>query len=450
MDETIVAISTPPGEGGVGMVRLSGPDSIRIGCILFRSHTPLGKRIRHVEYGRIYAAGREIDTGLAWVLESAHSYTGEDTVEISCHGSSLILEMVVNAAITEGAILATPGEFTRRAFLNGNLDLLQAEAVIDLIQANNESGLEDAYGLAGGRLSKDVRQLKDGLVRALARIEVGLDFSEEDIDFASRQGISERLQATLDHALSLYNTFEAGRRRQQGYLIALAGQPNVGKSTLLNCLLGEDRAIVTDIPGTTRDLVEGKTIWAGKSIRIVDTAGMRESDDPIESEGIKRARKIVSEADLVMVVVDTSTGYRDIDSWISDIVDIGRCLLVQNKIDLSGYETRPHFQTSYKSVVEISALTSYGRENLIKKALDSLPVDLAADGVVLTRQRHYECMRCMIGSTQDALRLLASGEPDECIAAELQTALLSLGQLLGESVDDDVLNSIFSEFCIGK
>ena len=177
---------------------------------------------------------------------------------------------------------------------------------------------------------------------------------------------------------------------------------------------------------------------------------MRESDDPIESEGIKRARKIVSEADLVMVVVDTSTGYRDIDSWISDIVDIGRCLLVQNKIDLSGYETRPHFQTSYKSVVEISALTSYGRENLIKKALDSLPVDLAADGVVLTRQRHYECMRCMIGSTQDALRLLASGEPDECIAAELQTALLSLGQLLGESVDDDVLNSIFSEFCIGK
>jgi len=450
MEETIVAISTPPGEGGVGIVRLSGSDAIRIGRILFRAHSPLGKRIRHVEYGKVYARNREIDTGLAWFLEAAHSYTGEDTVEISCHGSSLILEMVVEAAISTGARLAAPGEFTRRAFLNGNIDLLQAEAVIDLIQANNECGLEDAYGLAGGRLSKDVSLLKSGLVRALARVEVGLDFSEEDIDPTSRQDISDRLQTTIDHALSIYNTFEAGRRRQQGYLIVLAGQPNVGKSTLLNSLLGEDRAIVTEIPGTTRDLIEGKTIWGGKSIRIVDTAGMRDSADPIENEGIKRARKVVSEADIVMVVVDSSTGNEDIEFWLSDIVDSERCILVLNKVDLPHSDMRLHTKMSYGAVVEISALTGFGRENLINKVLETLPIDQAVDGVILSRQRHYDCLRRMIDFTQAALLQLSSGEPDECIAAELQEALLCLGQLLGENVGEDVLNSIFSEFCIGK
>ncbi len=450
MEETIVAISTPPGEGGVGMVRLSGPEAIRIGRLLFHSNISLGKRIRHVEYGRIFAESREIDTGLAWVLEANSSYTGEDTVEISCHGSSLILEMVVNAAIKEGARLATPGEFTRRAFLNGNLDLLQAEAVIDLIQANNESSLEDAYGLAGGRLSTEVKELKRGLVLALARVEVGLDFSEEDIDPMSRRDISERLKITLNHAIGLYNTFEAGRRRQQGYLFVLAGQPNVRKSTLLNSLLGEDRAIVTEIPGTTRDLIEGKTIWAGKSIRIIDTAGMRDSTDPIESEGIRRARRVVSEADLVMVVVDSSTGYDGLDRWLSDIVNTRRCLLVCNKVDLPRSSPPPSIKTPFNSVVEISALTGFGKSELIEKALKLLPSDQTADGVVLTRQRHYECMRNMIDNTQQALGLLERGEPDECIAAELQEALLSLGRLLGESTEEDVLDAIFSEFCIGK
>ena len=450
MEETIVAISTPPGEGGVGMVRLSGSEAISIGRVLFHSKTPLGKRIRHVEYGQIFADGREVDTGLAWVLEATRSYTGEDTVEISCHGSSLILEMVVNAAIKEGARLATAGEFTRRAFLNGNLDLLQAEAVIDLIQANNESGVEDAYGLAGGRLSAEVNGLKEGLVQALARVEVGLDFSEEDIDPLSRRDIANRLQTTLDRAQGLYNTFEAGRRRQQGYLVVLAGEHNVGKSTLLNSLLGEDRAIVTEIPGTTRDLIEGKTIWAGKSIRIIDTAGMRASEDPIESEGIRRARRVVSEADLVMIVVDASTEGENLDSWFLDSIDPKRCLLVCNKIDLPQASTRFSSEIPFSYIVEISALTGLGTSELVEKALNLLPSDYRADGVVLTRQRHCECMQNMVGCTQRAIDLLGQGEPDECIAAELQDALLCLGQLLGENVSEDVLNAIFSEFCIGK
>jgi tRNA modification GTPase len=358
--------------------------------------------------------------------------------------------MVVNAAIKEGARLATAGEFTRRAFLNGNLDLLQAEAVIDLIQANNESGVEDAYGLAGGRLSAEVNGLKEGLVQALARVEVGLDFSEEDIDPLSRRDIANRLQTTLDRAQGLYNTFEAGRRRQQGYLVVLAGEPNVGKSTLLNSLLGEDRAIVTEIPGTTRDLIEGKTIWAGKSIRIIDTAGMRASEDPIESEGIRRARRVVSEADLVMIVVDASTGGENLDSWFLDSIDPKRCLLVCNKIDLPQASTRFSSEIPFSSIVEISALTGLGTSELVEKALNLLPSDYRADGVVLTRQRHCECMQNMVGCTQRAIDLLGQGEPDECIAAELQDALLCLGQLLGENVSEDVLNAIFSEFCIGK
>ena len=301
-----MAISTSRGEGGLGIVRLSGPGAIQIGRRVFRSTPPLGERIRHIEYGRVVDGNREIDTGLAWALKAPNSYTGEDTIEISCHGSSLVLETLVQVSVANGAVPASQGEFTRRAFLNGRLDLLQAEAVVDLIQAGNKFDLENAYGHTRGRLSNLVRQLKSRLIRSLSLLEVGLDFSDEDVDEVCRQQILDEIHKAIESGRQLSDTFEGSRRRQDGLLVVLAGRPNVGKSTLLNSLLGEEKAIVTPIPGTTRDLVEGRTTWAGETVRVLDTAGLRVGGGLVEKEGIRRTRESIANADLVLAILDAS------------------------------------------------------------------------------------------------------------------------------------------------
>ena len=449
MEETIVAISTPPGEGGIGVIRLSGSQAIPIAQHIFRSRVSLGQRVRYAEYGSIYVEGREIDTGLASVFTAPNSYTGEDTVEISCHGSRLILEMVVNEATRRGARSAAPGEFTRRAFLNGKLDLVQAEAVVDLIQASSEKGLEDAFSLAGGRLSREIRRLKNLLLKVLALVEVGLDFSEEDIDPISREQVQDVLGEVLLKASELTETFTAGQRRLDGFLIALVGKPNVGKSTLLNCLLGEDRAIVTDIPGTTRDLVEGQTTWGGQKIRLVDTAGLRNSDDPVENEGIKRAHRIASEADAVLFIVDSTEKDYTEELRMFDSLGLEKSIVVFNKVDRCEEVEKGSFSSSEISV-EISALTGAGRSEVIDSVLSFLPQSGVQEGLVLTRQRHYECLCSMVRNVETAKQLIALGEPDECTAHELHEAHKSLGAMLGEDTREELLDSIFADFCIGK
>ena len=449
MEETIVAISTPPGEGGIGVIRLSGSQAISIAQQIFLSKVPLGQRVRYIEYGLVCAKGREIDTGLACVFIAPHSYTGEDTVEISCHGSRLILEMVVNEAIKKGARSAEPGEFTRRAFLNGKLDLVQAEAVVDLIQASSEQSLEDAYSLAGGRLSKEVQQLKVSLVKVLALIEVGLDFSEEDIDPISREQVQNILANVLSRAGKLLETFTVSQRRLDGFLIALVGKPNAGKSTLLNCLLGEERAIVTDIPGTTRDLVEGTSIWGGQKVRLVDTAGLRDSNDTIELEGIKRARKVVTEADVVLFVVDSTEKDLNEEKQMYDALGTDKVIVVFNKVDQCAKVKKAPF--SYNEIsVEISALTGAGRSKLIDLTSSFFPKNGSQEGLVLTRQRHFECLSSMATNVKTAKRLIESGEPDECAAQELHEAHKSLGAMLGEDIREELLDFIFADFCIGK
>ncbi len=449
MEETIVAISTPPGEGGIGVIRLSGSQAISIAQHIFRSKVPLGRRIRHIEYGTVYAKDREIDTGLASVFIAPHSYTGEDTVEISCHGSRLVLEMVVNEAIKRGARSAAPGEFTRRAFLNGKLDLVQAEAVVDLIQASSEQSLEDAYSLAGGRLSKEVQQLKNSLLKVLALIEVGLDFSEEDIDPVSRQQVQAILAKVLYRAEELLETFTLSKRRLDGFLIALVGKPNAGKSTLLNSLLGEDRAIVTDVPGTTRDLVEGISIWGGQKVRLVDTAGLRDSNDPIESEGIKRARKITTEADVVLFIIDSTEKDLTEERQMYDALDTDKGIVVFNKVDQCAKVKKVPFSNGEVSV-EISALTGAGCSELIDLARSFFPKNGPQEGLLLTRQRHFECLKSMATNVKTAKQLIKSGEPDECVAQELHEAHKSLGTMLGEDIREELLDSIFADFCIGK
>ncbi|MYC73868.1 MAG: tRNA uridine-5-carboxymethylaminomethyl(34) synthesis GTPase MnmE [Gemmatimonadetes bacterium] len=449
--DTVVAISTPRGEGGIGIVRLSGPEALSLGQQIFRSHPPLGERVRYVEYGRIWAGGRAIDTGVAWVFAAPHSYTGEDTVEISCHGSMVVLESVVEEALRLGAVAAAPGEFTRRAFLNGRLDLLEAEAVIDLIQASSKAHLDNAYGLASGRLSKMVRELKGQLVKMLSLLEIGLDFSDEDIASIERQEIQVALREVVESSLRLAETFEGTRRRQEGYLVVLIGRPNVGKSTLLNVLLGEDRAIVTPLPGTTRDLVEGRTTWAGETIRLVDTAGIRQSHNLIEKEGIERASQAIGEADVVLAVFDSSTESHEDDMAVLDLLPSDKKSIgVFNKIDLPGADIRSKVEARVSVSVEISALREFGIEKLKREVTAQLPHGAEVDGIGITRQRHQDCLLRVAKSGAIAEELLKSGQPDECVVAELQDALNALGEILGEAIEEEVLDSIFSQFCIGK
>ena len=408
-------------------------------------------RVRYVEYGRIWAGGRAIDTGVAWVFAAPHSYTGEDTVEISCHGSMVVLESVVEEALLLGAVAAPPGEFTRRAFLNGRLDLLEAEAVIDLIQTSSKAHLDNAYGLASGRLSKMVRELKNQLVKMLSLLEIGLDFSDEDIDSIGRQEIKTALREVVESSLRLAETFEGTRRRQEGYLVVLVGRPNVGKSTLLNALLGEDRAIVTPVPGTTRDLVEGRTTWAGETIRLVDTAGIRQSHNPIEKEGIERASRAIEEADVVLAVFDSSTASCEDDMAVLDqLPSDKKSIAVFNKIDLPGTSTRSKIESRTSVSIEISALRNHGIEELKREVTAQLPHRAEIDGIGITRQRHQDCLLRVAKSGTVAEELLSSSQPDECVVAELQDALSALGEMLGETVEEEVLDSIFSQFCIGK
>lgn len=448
--DTVVAISTPRGKGGIGIVRLSGPAALSISQQVFRSRRPLGERVRYVEYGRIWAGGRAIDTGVAWCFAAPHSYTGEDTVEISCHGSMVVLESVVKEVLRLGAVAAAPGEFTRRAFLNGRLDLLEAEAVIDLIQASSKAHLDNAYGLASGRLSKMVKELKGQLVKMLSLLEIGLDFSDEDIDIG-RQEIQAALSEVVESSLRLAETFEGTRRRQEGYLVVLIGRPNVGKSTLLNVLLGEDRAIVTPLPGTTRDLVEGRTTWAGETIRIVDTAGIRQSHNLIEKEGIERASQAAGEADVVLAVFDSSTESCEDDIAVLDLLPSNKkSIAVFNKVDLTGAITRSKIKARTSVSVEISALREFGIEKLKREVTAQLPHRAEIDGIGITRQRHQDCFLRVAKSGAVADELLRASQPDECIIAELQDALNALGEMLGETVEEEVLDSIFSQFCIGK
>ncbi len=448
---TIVAVATPSGAGGIGIIRLSGPDSVPVARTLFRSNPPLGARPRYVEYGRILDEnGADLDSGLAWVLKAPASYTGEDTVEISVHASEVVLNSAVEAAIAIGATLARPGEFTRRAFVNGRMDLLQAEAVIDLIQAGSKHALQNSYGHTSGRLSKLVGTLKDQVVRALALLEVNLDFAQEEDGHVRTEQVFQELDAAISLSHQLLETFAGSRRRQQGYSVALVGRPNAGKSTLFNALLGEDRAIVTHTPGTTRDVIEGEVVWGGDLVRLRDTAGLRAASGAVEVEGMRRTRQEANDADLVLVVTDSSRPWSEADEELLTLSAGGSFLIVRNKIDIPCKQRIPDMVSDRAMTISISAAVRTGLLDLKGAIMRSLPNAQNVEGVGLTRQRHATLIERVHSACQGSHRMLQEGGMAECVAAELHSALSHCGELLGENVDEAVLDDIFSEFCIGK
>lgn len=456
--DTIVAISTPLGEGGIGIVRLSGGAAVPIVERLFRGSR--GRRCvladRRVHYGWVMDpdTGERVDEVLVTVMRGPKSYTREDVVEINCHGGLIAVQRLLELAIGCGARLAEPGEFTRRAFLNGRIDLVRAEAVIDIVRAKTERGLRMAMSHLEGGLSGEVGGLRQELVGLLAHIEAGIDFPEDDIEELTMSDIKQKARHVLERIDQLIEYSESGKIYREGICTAIVGKPNVGKSSLLNRLLREKRAIVTEVPGTTRDVIEEVLNIEGVPFIIMDTAGIRETQDAVEIIGVERARESLKKADLVLFVLDGSKALEREDMRIFDDIGDKKTIVLLNKIDLprmvDGSEVKSLVGT--RNVVETSMKEGIGLKELERAMVDVVlggGIDLA-EGHLVANARHRQCLRRAERSIKDSLGAIKDGMPLDLVAIDLRNALESLGEITGESVGEDIVDRIFSGFCVGK
>ncbi|NOZ63551.1 MAG: tRNA uridine-5-carboxymethylaminomethyl(34) synthesis GTPase MnmE [Caldiserica bacterium] len=448
--DTIAAISTPPGEGGIGIVRISGPRALEIADRLFKGKVkPSLSPTYTVHYGHIVHHGETLDEVIITVMRKPKSYTREDVVEINCHGGIVPLRKVLEAVLSSGARMAKPGEFTLRAFLNGRIDLAQAEAVLDIIRAKSELSLKIASSQLEGNLSRSIRRIKENLLHLIASLEASLDFPEEEIEIISREETLNKIKTVREAIASLLKNESTGRVIREGALVTIAGKPNVGKSTLLNQLLGKDRAIVTEVPGTTRDALEEWLTLEGVPFRLVDTAGIRKVKEAVEKEGVKRSEKYLESADIVLLVLDISRPLNGEDEKILEKSRDKNRLLVINKIDL---QRKWDPSTLAPEKVEISALQGKGIEELKKKMLEKILQGevLQSEGVLVTNLRHVELLKNALSQTEKAEAAAKAGLSEEFVSRDLQEALSALKSLLGEEVGEEILDNIFSRFCIGK
>ncbi|TAL24576.1 MAG: tRNA uridine-5-carboxymethylaminomethyl(34) synthesis GTPase MnmE [Nitrospirae bacterium] len=465
LDDTIAAISTPSGEGGIGIVRLSGKDAVRIADKVFIS--PKGKTLsasksHRIIYGFIKdpSADKTVDEVLVSVMLSPNTYTREDIVEINCHGGMLPLRKVLELVIKEGARLAEPGEFTKRAFLNGRLDLSEAEAVIDLIRAKTDESRKIALEQLEGRLSEKILELREGLTRICTFVEAYIDFPEDEIEISSKKEMMESARNILMELESLLKTYDEGRFFREGLGAAIVGRPNVGKSSLLNALIQKDRAIVTEMPGTTRDIIEEYLNINGLPLRIIDTAGIRESHDMAEIEGVKRSLNAIENADIVIAVIDGSGPLKKEDFEMLGKVRDKNTIIAINKSDLISSEEQESRRSevisrlsSYSTrIIWISGKTGEGIEELKNTIFNSSLKNWKEqrEGIIVTNLRHKIAVQAAYDSLGKALNSMAADQPIEIIAIDLRDALDRLGEIVGAVTTDDILNRIFSDFCIGK
>ncbi len=458
--DTIVAISTPVGEGAIGVVRISGKDALSMGKSLFSPSNPGAPYTpQRLYYGTIKdSKGKTIDDGFMVYMKAPHSFTGEDVVELQAHGSMVVLEKIVEAAVALGARPAEPGEFTKRAFLNGKMDLLQAEAVIDLIRAKTDRALQSARGRLEGRLSKKIASIKEALLELATSLEAELDFAEEELETLPKEALLERLSSVEKELTDLLATFKEGRALREGVSVVILGRPNVGKSTLLNLILREERAIVTPQPGTTRDLIEEAVSIRGVPVRLVDTAGLRTTEDPIESIGIDRAKRRAERGELVLFVVDASKE-EELEKDLSTLESLKEELedksfiVVANKMDLvESKEERVLSLTGIFSrfrVVPISAKTEEGLKELEDAIYKEVCAGTEPEELIVSVRHRDALKRCLEG-LERTKSCVERGEPQEIVTVELRWALAQLGELTGEVTTEDILDRIFSTFCIGK
>ena len=446
-EDTIVAISTPPGRGGIGIVRLSGPQARTIAERLIKLRHPLAPaQARFAEV--IDSTGETLDEAVVTYFQSPHSYTSEDIVEIAAHGSPVLLDHLLRQCLAAGARLAEPGEFTQRAFISGRLDLTQAEAVHDLIEATTLHQARIAAQQLGGSLSRRITPIKQQLIALIAALEAGIDFAEDDIDLLPDNEITAQIQSIQAPLAALERTFTYGRIVREGFTLAITGRPNVGKSSLFNRLIERDRAIVTATPGTTRDLVTERVSLDGIPVELIDTAGLRESTDEAESIGIAKSREAMAEADVVLFVFDATAPIHHDDEEAITALTTRRFIVVANKQDLLP-ATNP-FKPGTYTVVETSALTGAGIPELRRAILSLLTTEApTTETALLTnlrQQRAVSAALAALGRVQEAV----TTSPHEIILLDLYEALQALDVLTGTTTSDDILNLVFSKFCIGK
>ncbi len=452
LTDTIAAIATPLGQGGIAMIRLSGPNSLAIADAAFeplgQSAKPSAAPSHTIHYGRIIRGGRVIDEVLLGVMRAPRTFTREDVVEITCHGGLLPAKLTLDAILESGARLAAPGEFTRRAFLNGRIDLTQAEAVADIISSRTELAATAAAEQLAGTLSRRINALRDELMKSLAHIEAHIDFPDEDIAPDTREKLVNRLQTALASMDELLRTANEGRVLRRGVRAAILGRPNVGKSSLLNQLLGRDRAIVSPIPGTTRDTIEETANIRGIPVVFIDTAGLRDTEDEIEAEGVRRTRATAASAELLIHVLDASETLGEWDESLLRESAARKRLLVCNKADLS---RRLELPGEWESL-DVCCLTGTGVEEL-KDAIRAAVVsgEIEAEMLqVMINSRHEDALRRARAGTDNAAIGLRSNMGLELVAFDLRIAVQAVGEIVGKTATEDLLDSIFSQFCIGK
>lgn len=455
--DTIAAVATAMSSSGIGIIRVSGSDAIDIADKIFKSKKEgktLKKAASHtVHYGVIQDGDEVLDEVLAVVMRGPHSYTAEDTVEIDCHGGVLVVKKILEAVIRSGARPAEPGEFTKRAFLNGRIDLSQAEAVMDVINAKNDYAVKSSVSQLKGSVSRKVRKLREDILYQIAYIESALD----DPEHISLDGYGDSLLKTLDPMIKdvekLVRSADNGRVVSEGIKTVILGKPNAGKSSLMNVLLGEERAIVTDIAGTTRDTLEEQVRLHGISLNIVDTAGIRDTDDVVEQIGVVRAKSVADEADLIIYVVDGSCPLDENDEMIIELIQGRDAVVILNKTDLDMVISAEQLQEKTgHQVIAVSAKEETGID-LLEKTIQEMFYEGSIDfndEVMITNVRHKTALQDALGGLMMVRQSIMDGMPEDFLTIDLMDSYEQLGSIIGESVEDDLVNEIFSKFCMGK
>ncbi len=450
-DDTICAIATPPGRGGVGIIRLSGPDSLDIARAVSRRQT-LNPRYAH--YGPMYdQADQVLDEGLTLYFPGPHSFTGEDVVEFQAHGGPVILDLLLQTVMAAGARLARPGEFSERAFLNDKLDLAQAEAIADLIAASSEQAARSAVRSLQGDFSRTVADLVEECIQLRIYVEAAIDFPEEEIDFLTDGRVAEALAVLRTRLAQTLQSARRGTLLQEGMTVVIAGKPNAGKSSLLNALAGKQAAIVTDIAGTTRDSLREAIQIDGLPLHIIDTAGLRDTEDTVEKLGIERAWEQIRQADLIVLVVDGIASSQSLDEPLRDPLLTGLpdnlpVLQVRNKCDLSGESAG--LTREEPPVITLSATTGAGLDTLRHYLKSTMGYDSTSEGGFIARRRHLQALEEASGCLDSATEQLHGAAAGELVAEDLRQMQQALNSITGEFSSDDLLGRIFSSFCIGK
>lgn len=459
LDDTITAISTPPGEGGIGIIRISGENALLIGEKVFVSvnDKKLGEMDSYtMAYGYIKNPKTKeiLDEVIVSVMLAPKTYTRENIIEINCHGGVIAVKRILELVLENGARLAEPGEFARRAFVNGRIDLAQAEATIDVIRSQTEKSLQSALGQLEGGLSRKIQELREMLIFMLAHLEASIDFPEEDIEemeYAELLNRGQELDLQLERMLSLA---DQGKIIREGLKTAIIGRPNVGKSSLLNALLQEKRAIVTDIPGTTRDAIEEVVNVRGIPVKIIDTAGIRETDDLVEQIGVDKAKEYLDKADLVLFLLNNNESLSQQDEEIFALLKNKKKIILLNKTDLEGILDRDEVikRAEGAPIVELSLKEEKGLEELAS-VLESLFFSGSVeetDQIMVTNVRHKNLLQQAKSSLQEALNALNTNLSPDLVSIDLKNTLFALGEITGETVSDDIMDKIFSQFCLGK